>query len=145
MLLCYILDVYLLFFLFTPTSCRFIRWLLFQMFIYIYGEVYSIQHYVIKVCQWLVTGRWFSFNTPVSSTNKTDHHDITWNNRCWKLRQTQYHPPPPPPPPINMVYFYYSCTVIYKLKYVFSKISINFTLFEYIFTRCPTCTLMTIN
>ena len=26
-----------------------------------------------KVCQWLVTGRWFS---PVSSTNKTDHHDI---------------------------------------------------------------------
>jgi hypothetical protein len=27
-----------------------------------------------KVCQWLATGRWFS---PVSSTNKTDHHDIT--------------------------------------------------------------------
>ena len=27
-----------------------------------------------KVCQWLVTGRWFS---PVSSTNKTDRHDIT--------------------------------------------------------------------
>ena len=27
-----------------------------------------------KSCQWLVTGRWFS---PVSSTNKTDHHDIT--------------------------------------------------------------------
>jgi hypothetical protein len=26
-----------------------------------------------KVCQWLVTGRWFS---PVSSTNKTDRHDI---------------------------------------------------------------------
>ena len=40
---------------------------------------------------------------------------------------------------------YYSCTVIYKLKYVFSKISINFTLFEYIFTRFLTCTLMTIN
>jgi hypothetical protein len=30
-----------------------------------------------KVCQWLVTGRWFSQVTPVSSTNKTDHHDIT--------------------------------------------------------------------
>ena len=29
-----------------------------------------------KVCQWLVTGRWFSLGTPVSSTNKTDHHDI---------------------------------------------------------------------
>ena len=29
-----------------------------------------------KVCQWLVTGRWFSPGTPVSSTNKIDHHDI---------------------------------------------------------------------
>jgi hypothetical protein len=27
-----------------------------------------------KICQWLATGRWFS---PVSSTNKTDRHDIT--------------------------------------------------------------------
>jgi hypothetical protein len=30
-----------------------------------------------KVCQWLVTGRWFSLGTPVSSTNKTDCHDTT--------------------------------------------------------------------
>ena len=30
-----------------------------------------------KVCQWLATGRWFSSCTPVSSTNKTDRHDIT--------------------------------------------------------------------
>jgi hypothetical protein len=30
-----------------------------------------------KVCQWLATGRWFSPGTPVSSTNKTDGHDIT--------------------------------------------------------------------
>jgi len=30
-----------------------------------------------KVCQWLATGRWFSLDTPVSSTNKTDLHDIT--------------------------------------------------------------------
>jgi len=30
-----------------------------------------------KVCQWLAAGRWFSPGTPVSSTNKTDHHDIT--------------------------------------------------------------------
>ena len=29
-----------------------------------------------KVCQWLATGRWFSPNPPVSSTNKTDHHDM---------------------------------------------------------------------
>ena len=30
-----------------------------------------------KVCQWLATGRWFPPGTPVSSTNKTDLHDIT--------------------------------------------------------------------
>ena len=30
-----------------------------------------------KVCQWLVVGWWFSSGTPVSSTNKTDRHDIT--------------------------------------------------------------------
>ena len=36
------------------------------------GEVYNI-----KVCQWLATGRWFSPDPPVSSTNKTDRHNIT--------------------------------------------------------------------
>ena len=30
-----------------------------------------------KVCQSLATGRWFSTGTPVSSTNKTDRHDIS--------------------------------------------------------------------
>jgi hypothetical protein len=30
-----------------------------------------------QVCQWLVTGQWFSPRTSVHSTNKTDHHDIT--------------------------------------------------------------------
>ena len=33
-----------------------------------------------KVCRWLATGRsrrWFSPGPPVSSTNKTDRHDIT--------------------------------------------------------------------
>ena len=30
-----------------------------------------------KVCQWLAAGRWFSPSIPVSSTNKTDRHDIT--------------------------------------------------------------------
>ena len=33
--------------------------------------------YVIKFCEWLETGWWFSPGTPVSSTDKTDHHDIT--------------------------------------------------------------------
>ena len=30
-----------------------------------------------KVCQWLAAGLWFSPGTPVSSTNKTDRHNIT--------------------------------------------------------------------
>ena len=29
-----------------------------------------------EVCQWLATGRWFSPGPPLSSTNKTDYHDI---------------------------------------------------------------------
>ena len=37
----------------------------------------DIQHYVINFCQWLAAVRWFSLVTPVSSTNKTDCHDIT--------------------------------------------------------------------
>jgi hypothetical protein len=30
-----------------------------------------------KVCQWLATSQWFSQGTPVSSTYKTDSHNIT--------------------------------------------------------------------
>jgi hypothetical protein len=30
-----------------------------------------------KLCQWLATSQWFSPGTPVSSTNETDHLDIT--------------------------------------------------------------------
>ena len=29
-----------------------------------------------EVCQWLAAGQWFSQGTPVSSTNKTDCHNI---------------------------------------------------------------------
>jgi hypothetical protein len=39
-----------------------------------HGDLYSIQYYVRQL---LATGRWFSSGTPVSSTNKTDRHDIT--------------------------------------------------------------------
>jgi hypothetical protein len=28
----------------------------------------------------LATGQWFSLSTPVSFINKTDHHDILWQN-----------------------------------------------------------------
>ena len=39
------------------------------------SEVYSIQHYVIKFVSDLQQVGFFS-DTPVSSTNKTDRHDI---------------------------------------------------------------------
>ena len=32
-----------------------------------------------QVYQWLVAGLWFSPSTPISSTNKTNHHDIIQN------------------------------------------------------------------
>ena len=38
----------------------------------IHGEVYSIQHYVIK----FVSDLWQVCGTPVLSTNKTAHHNI---------------------------------------------------------------------
>ena len=41
------------------------------------GEVYSIQHYVIKFVNDFATCRWFSPGIPVSATNTTDHHHIT--------------------------------------------------------------------
>ena len=41
-------------------------------------SVWGVQHYVIKVCQWLATGQWFSLGPPVSSINKTDNHN-NWN------------------------------------------------------------------
>jgi hypothetical protein len=41
-------------------------------------EVYSIQPYVIKfVSELRQVGAWFSPGIPVSSTNKTDRHDMT--------------------------------------------------------------------
>ena len=36
------------------------------------------RHYIMwKICPLLAVGRWFSPGTLVSSTNKTDHYDIT--------------------------------------------------------------------
>ena len=37
----------------------------------------GVQHYMITFVLSLATGRWFSLGAPVSSTNKTDRHDIT--------------------------------------------------------------------
>ena len=44
----------------------------------VHGEVYSIQHYVVKF-KWRATDRWFSSSTPVSSTNKNDAPRNNWN------------------------------------------------------------------
>ena len=41
-----------------------------------HGEVCSIQHYLIKFVSDLRQVWWFSPGTTVSSTNKTDSHDI---------------------------------------------------------------------
>jgi len=46
-------------------------------FIPIHGEVYSTQHYVIKFVSDLRQVGGFLPGTLVSSTNKTDRHDIT--------------------------------------------------------------------
>jgi hypothetical protein len=40
-----------------------------------------------KVWQWLATGRWFSLETSVSSTNTADLHD---HEITWKWRQNHY-------------------------------------------------------
>ena len=41
----------------------------------VHGEVNTTLYG--KVCQLLATGQWFSLGTRVSSTNKTDCHDMT--------------------------------------------------------------------
>ena len=43
----------------------------------VHGEVYSIQHYVIKFDSDLRQVGGFSLGTSVSSTNETDCHNIT--------------------------------------------------------------------
>ena len=75
----------------------------------VHGEMYSIHQYVIKFCQWLATGRWFSPDTPVSSTNKTDRHDIQNVTEILlkvalnSINQTKY-----------TVYYYMNTTVVIK-------------------------------
>jgi len=44
-----------------------------------HGEVYSTQHDVIKFVSDLRQIGWFSPGTSISSTNKTDRHDIIEN------------------------------------------------------------------
>jgi hypothetical protein len=41
-----------------------------------HGEVYAMEHYVIKFFSELQQGQWFSADTSVSSHNENDSHDI---------------------------------------------------------------------
>ena len=44
---------------------------------WLYKSNYHAITITMALCQWLAAGLWFSPGTPVSSTNKTDHHNIT--------------------------------------------------------------------
>ena len=46
------------------------------VFVYLWFNLYVQFSKCNKVCQWLATGRWSSSGTLISSTNKTDRHDI---------------------------------------------------------------------
>jgi len=60
----------------------------------VHGEVYSIQHCVIKFHQWLAIRLWFSPGTPVFSTYKTDSNDITNIVESGIKHHTSLHPYP---------------------------------------------------
>ena len=61
-----------------------------------------------KVCQWLGPGRWFSLGSGVSSTNKTDRHDIA--EILLKVALTPY------PSPLSMPYFTLIVVINIKVK-----------------------------
>jgi hypothetical protein len=54
---------------------------MYLLFLYDEIDFFSLPYATLydKVCQWLATGQWFSLGIPVSSTNKTDRHDYSWN------------------------------------------------------------------
>ena len=97
-----------------------------------------------KVCQWLATGRWFSPGPPVSSINKTDPHDITEMvlkvalNKINQTNKQVVHVLVCRCPSINKCPTQeYTNKGLYKVKYIFSRISrfkINFN-----FRRTHTC------
>jgi hypothetical protein len=64
------------------------------------GEVYSLQHYVIKFISDLRQVRWFSPGIPVSCTNKTDRRDIVEI-----LLKVTLNTIPPPPLQTSEIFF----------------------------------------
>ena len=65
------------------------------------------------ICQWLAAGWWFTPSAPITSTYKTDHHDMykcNWNIVEWDVH---HHTPPPPSPHTHKQFLlrYTSCIV----------------------------------
>ena len=60
-----------------------------------------------SVCQWLETGRWFSLGTPVSSTIKTDRHDI--NEILFKVALNTINQTKPPTHMFCRGFMFYLC------------------------------------
>ena len=79
-----------------------------------------------KVCQWLTTGRWFSPGTPVSSTNKTNLHDVTEILLKVTFNTTI-------PPSIN--YACHTCTIMWEIL---------FTLLPSCLTIVKSCIVLTL-
>jgi hypothetical protein len=48
----------------------------------------QIAIFTVDYLQWLATGQWFSPGPPVSSTNKTDRHNITEIYQTQSKKQT---------------------------------------------------------
>ena len=69
-----------------------------------------------KVYQWLTTSLWFSPGPPVSSTNKTDRHDITEILLKVALNIIK---------PNQTIYFQNVYNQIYHFKYVYVSITID--------------------
>jgi hypothetical protein len=74
-------------------------------------SVCYIQPVCDKVGQWLATGLWFSLGTPVSSTNKTDRHDITETLLKVALNTITNHPI------LTWLHVYFTLTLLHMFSY----------------------------
>ena len=72
-----------------------------------------------KVCQRLATGRWFSPGTPVSSTNKTDRHDI--NEIVYKVALNTINQTKPNQPRLCFILSHFCILELQDTFYVFDK------------------------
>ena len=83
-----------------------------------------------KVCQWLAAGRWFSPGTPVSCTDKTDHHDMTEILWCKPSTNQPIHHKSI----LCMIYnVEYVCNVCLKLPYTIQSVNCFFIEYYFLF------------